>query len=177
MGISVSVKWLKGYQFSSVNSLSRVWLFVTPWTAALQASFSFTISQSLPKLMSIESTIPSNYLILCCPLLLLPSIFPSIRVFFSSESAFHIRWPKCWSFSFTISPSKEYSGLISFRIGVISLLFKGLSRSSPATQFKSTNFLVLCFLYGPVLTSVHDYWKKHSFDNTDLCQQNDVTAF
>ena len=98
--------------FGVVQSLSRVQLFVTPWTAARQASLFFTISRSLLKLMSFESVMPSNHLILCCPLLLLPSIFPSIGVF-SNESALHIRWPKYWSFN--ISPSKEYSGLISFR--------------------------------------------------------------
>ena len=95
---------------SSVQSLSRVQLFVTPWTAAHQASLSITNSWSLLKLMSIESVMPSNHLILCCPLLLLPSIFPSIRVF-SKDSVLHIRWPKYWSFSFNISPSNEYSGL------------------------------------------------------------------
>ena len=101
---------------------------VTPWTAAHQASLSFTISQSLLKLMSIESVIPSNHLILCCPLLLLPSIFPSIRVF-SNESALCIRWPKYWSFNFSIRASKEYSGLISFRIDWLALLaIQGLSR-------------------------------------------------
>ena len=104
-----------------VQSFSRVWLFVTPWTAAHQASLSFTISWSLLKLMFIESVMPSNHLTLCCPLLLLPSIFPSIRVF-SDESALHIRWPKYWSFSFNISPSHEYSGLISFRIAWLDLL-------------------------------------------------------
>ena len=98
-----------------VQSLSRVQFFATPWTAARQASLSFTISQRLLKLISIESVIPSNHLILCCPLLLLPSIFPSIRVF-SNESALYIRWPKYRSFNFTISPSSEYSGLISFKI-------------------------------------------------------------
>jgi len=98
-----------------VQSLSNVQLFATPWTAALQASLSFTISQSLLKLMSIESVMPSNHLILCCPLLLLPSIFPSIRVF-SNESVLPIKWPKYWSFSFSISPSNEYSGLIYFRM-------------------------------------------------------------
>ena len=102
-------------QFSSVHSLSRVQLFGTPWTAARQASLSITNSQSLFKLMSIESVMPSNHLILCRPLLLLPSTFPSIRVFFS-ESVLCIRWPKYWSFSFSISPSNEYSGLISFNI-------------------------------------------------------------
>ena len=108
-------------QFSSVQSLSRVWLFVTPSTAARQASLSITNSQSLFKLMSIESVIPSNHLILCHPLLLLPSIFPSIRVF-SNESALCIRWLKYWNFSFNISPSNEYSGLISFRMDWLDLL-------------------------------------------------------
>ena len=101
--------------FSSVQSLSCVQLFVTPRTAACQASLSITNSRSLIKLMSIKSVMPSNHLILCCPLLLLPSIFPSIRVF-SNESVLHIRWPKYWSFSFSIIYSNEYSGLISFTI-------------------------------------------------------------
>ena len=105
----------------SVQSLSRVWLFATPWTAACQASQSITNSQSLLKLMSIELVMPSNHVILCCPFLLLSSILPSIRVF-SSESVLHIRWPKYWSFSFSISPSNEYSGLISFRIDCFDLL-------------------------------------------------------
>ena len=109
------------FQFSSVQSLSRVQLFATPWTAACQASLSITNSQSLLKLMSIESVMPSNHFILCRPLLLLPSIFPSIRVF-SNKSVLHLRWPKYWSFSFSISPSNEYSGLISFRIDRIDLL-------------------------------------------------------
>ena len=106
---------------SSAQSLSHVQLFETPWTAACQVSLSISNFQSLLKLMSIESVMPSNHLILCHPLLLLPSIFPSIRVF-SSESVLHIRWPKYWSFSFTISPSKEYSGLISFRVDWFDLL-------------------------------------------------------
>ena len=109
------------HQFSSVQSLSRVQLFVTSWTAARQASLSITNSQSLLKLMSIVSVMPSNHLILCRPLLLLPSIFPSIRVF-SKKSVLHIRWPKHWSFSFSISPSNEYSGLISFRMDWLDLL-------------------------------------------------------
>ena len=108
-------------RLSSVQSLSRVWLFLTPWTAACQASLSIISSQSLPKLMSIESLMPSNHLILCCPLLLPPSIFPSIRVF-SNESALQIRWPKYWSFSFNINPSNEHSGLISFRMDWLDLL-------------------------------------------------------
>ena len=109
------------HQLSSVQLLSCVRLFATPWTTACQASPSITNSQSLPKLMSIESKTPSNHLILCCPLLLLPSIFPSIRVF-SNYSALHIRWPKYWSFSFNISPSNEYSGLISYRMDWLDLL-------------------------------------------------------
>ena len=110
-----------GDRFSSVQSLSRVRLFATPWTAACQASLSITNSQSPPKPTSIELLMPSNHLILCRPLLLLPSIFPSIRVF-SSESVPHIRWPKYWSFSFSIRPSNEYSGLISFRMDWLDLL-------------------------------------------------------
>ena len=108
-------------QSSSVQLLSRVWPFVTPWTAACQASLSITNSRSLLKLMAIESVMPSNHLILCWPLLLPPSIFPSIRVF-SNESILHIRWSKYWSFSFSISPSSEYSGLISFRMDWLDLL-------------------------------------------------------
>ena len=106
---------------SSVQSLSHVQLFVTPWTAAYQASLSITNSRSLLKLMSIKSVMPSNHLILCHPLLLLPSIPPSIRVF-SKESVLRMRWPKYWSFSFSISPSNEYSGLVSFRIDRFDLL-------------------------------------------------------
>ena len=108
-------------KFSSVQSLSHIRLFVTQWIAARQASLSITNSQSLFKLMSIESVMPSNHLILCCPLLFLPSIFPSIRVF-SNESALRIRWPKYWSFSFNISRSSEHSGLISFRMDWLDLL-------------------------------------------------------
>ena len=106
---------------SSVQSLSRVQLFATPWTAAQQASLSITNSRSLLKLMSIKSVMPSNHLILCRPLLLLPSIFPSIRVF-SNESVLRIRWPKYWRFSFSVSPSNEYSGLIFFRMDWLDLL-------------------------------------------------------
>ena len=127
-------------QFSSVQSLSRVQLFVTPWTAARQASLSITNSQSLLKLMSIESVIPSNHLILCCPLLLLPSIFPSIRVF-SNESILCIRWPKYWSFSFNISPSNEYSGLISFRMDWLDLLaIQGTLKSLHQTTLQKHQF-------------------------------------
>ena len=146
--------------------LSHVQLFVIPWTAACQTSTSFTISQSLLKLMSIESVMPSNHLILCCPLLL-HSVFLSITVF-SNESALCIMWPKYWSFSFSfsISPSNEYSGLISFRIHWLDLFaVQGtLQESFPTPCFKGINSSALSFLYGPTLTSIHDYWKNHSFD-------------
>ena len=111
----------KPIQFSSVQSLSCVQLFATPWAAARQVSLSITIYQSPPKPMSTESVMPSNHFILCCPLLLLPLIFPSIRVF-SNESALRIRWPKYWSFSFNISPSNEHPGLISFKMDWLDLL-------------------------------------------------------
>ena len=132
---------------SSVQSLSHVRLFVTPCTAAHQASLSITNSWSLLKLRSIESVMPSNHLILCHLLLLLPSVFHSIRVF-SNESVLHIRWPKYWSFSFSISPSNEYSGLISFRMDSP----RDSQESSPTPQFKSINSSVLSFLYTPTLT-------------------------
>ena len=135
---------------------------VTPWTAARQAFLSITISQSLLKLMPIESLMPSNHLVLCHPLLL-PSIFPHIRVF-SNESALCIRWPKYWSFSFSISPSNEYSGLISFRIDWFDLLAAQGTRSSSAPQFKGISSLALSPFHFPALRSVHDYWKNHSFD-------------
>ena len=127
--------------------------------------------------MSIESMMPSNHLILCCPLLLLPSIFASIRVF-SNELVLRIR-PNYWSFSFSISPSNEYSGLICFRIDWFDFLaIQGtLKESSPAPQFESISSLALSLLYDPTLTSIHDYLKNHSFDYTDLCQQSDVSAF
>ena len=129
-----------------------------------QASLSITNSWSPFKPMSIESMMPSNHLILCHPLLLLPSIFPSIRVF-SNESALHIRWPKYWNFSFSISPSNEHPGLISFRMDWLDLLaVQGTQVSSPTPQFKSINSLVLSFLYCPTLTSTHDHWKNHSLD-------------
>ena len=125
---------------SSVQSLSHVQLFVTSWTAAHQASLSITNSQSLLKLISIKSVMPCNLLILCCPLLLLPSIFPSIRVF-SNESVLHIRWPKYWSFSFSISASNQYSGLIPLGlIGLISLQSKGLSRVFSTTTVQKRQF-------------------------------------
>ena len=151
------------YILSSVQLLSHVCLFATPRTVAHQASLSITNSQRLLKLMSIESVMPSNHIILCHPLLLLPSIFPSIRVF-SNESALHMRWPKYWNFSFSISPSNEYSGLISCRVDWLDLLacLRDCQESSPTLQFKNINSLALSFLYSPTLTSTHDYWKNHS---------------
>ena len=168
-----------GGNFVVVQSLSHVQLFVIPWTAAWQGSLSFTISWSWLKLMFIALIKPSNNLILYHPLLLLPSIFPGIRIF-SNESALCIRWPKYQSFS--ISPSNEYSGLISFRIDWFDLLaLKRLSRdsqeTSPAPQFKSIDSSVLSLLYGLMVTSIHDYQKKHSFDCMDLCQQSHVSPF
>ena len=122
-----------------------------------------TNSQSLFKPMSIESVMPSNHLILCRPLLLPPSIFPSIRVF-SNESVLSIRWPKYYTFSFSISPSNEYSGLISFRMDVGSPCCpRDSQESSPTPQFKSINSSALSFLYSPTLTSIYDYWKNDSF--------------
>ena len=149
-------------QFSSVQSLSCVRLFATPWTAPCQVSLSITNSRSLLKLMSIESVMPSNHLTLCHPLLLLPSIFPSIRVF-SNESALRIRWPKYWSFSFNISPSSEHSGLISFRTDWLDLLaVQGTLKS--LLQHRNSKASVLSFLHSPTLISIHDFWKNHSFD-------------
>ena len=156
---------------SLLFSRCHVPLFVTSWTTARQAPLSFTISRSLRKFMSIELVMLSSHPILCCPLLL-PSIFPSIRVS-SSESAFHIRWPKYWSFSFSISPSNGYSGLISG----YPCSPRDSQESSPTPQFKSINSLLLSFLYSLTLTSVHDYWKNYSLDYTDLCWQSNVSAF
>ena len=149
------------YQFSSVTKSCPT--LSTPWTVARQTSLSITNSRSLLKLMSIESVMPSNHLILCHPLLLLPSIFPSIRIF-SNESALHIRWPQYWSFSFSVSPSNEYSGLSSFRIDWFDLLavqrtLKSLlqNRSSEAAILRSAFFMV------PTLTSTRDHWKSIAF--------------
>ena len=142
----------------SVQSLSHVRLFATPWTAARQASLSLTNSWSLLRLMSIKSVMPFNHLILCCPFLLLPSIFPSIRIF-SNESALHIRWPKYWSFSFNISPSNEYSGLISFTMDWLDLLavqgtLKSLLQhhSSKASILRRSAFFILQLLH-PYMTT------------------------
>jgi len=145
----------------SVQSLSHVQLLATPWTAARQASLSITNSRSSLKPMSIESVMPSNHLILCRPLLLLPTIPPRIRVF-SNESTLLTRWPKYWSFSFSISPSNEGSPCSP----------RDSQESSSTPQFRSINFSALSFLYGSTLTSTHNYWKNHSFDYRDLCQQS-----
>ena len=142
-------------KFVIFQLLSCVWLFVTPWTAAHQASLSFTISWSLLKLMSIELVMPSNHLILCPPLLLLPSIFPSIRAF-SNESALHIRWPKYWNFN--ISPSNEYSGLISFRIDWFDLLaVQGTLKSLLQHHSLKASILRHSAFFMVQLTPVHDY--------------------
>ena len=135
--------WKLWNTFSSVQSLSRVWLFATPWTAARQASLSLTNSSSLLKLMSIESVMPSSHLILCCPLLLLPRTPPSIRVF-SSESTLCMRWPKYWSFSFSVSPSNEHPGLISFRIDWLDLLAVQGTLKSLFQHHSSKASLCLC---------------------------------
>ena len=159
-------KWiLSKYKFSSVQSLSHVWFCATPWTTACQATLSITSTRSLLKLMSIESVMPSNNPIPYRPLFLPPSIFPSIRVF-SNESVLWIRWPNYWSFNFSISPSNEYSGLISFRIDRLDLLaVQGTLKSLlQHHSSKASNSLALSFLYSPALTSIHDYWKNHSFD-------------
>ena len=149
---------LRIFQFSSVQSLSRVRLFATPRIAARQASLSITNSWSSLKLTSIESVTPSSHLILCHSLLLLLPIPPSIRVF-PNESTLRMRWPKYWSFSFSIIPSKEIPGLISFRMDWLDLLsVQGTLESSPTPQFKSINSSALSFLHSPTLTSLHDHW-------------------
>ena len=161
----------------SVQLLSHVQLFVTPWTAACQASLSIANSWSLLKLVSIESVMPSNHLILCHPLLLLPSIFPSIRVF-SNQSVLRIRWPKYWSFSFSISPSNEYSGLISFRMDWLDLLaVQGTLKSLLRHHSSKHQFFGTQLFYSLTLTSIHDCWKNPSFDWMDLCWQSNVSAF
>ena len=150
------------YVFSSVQSLSHVRFFVTSWITVRQASLSITNSWSLLKFMSIESMMPFSHLILCHPLLLLPPIPPSIKVF-SNESTLRMRGPKYWSFSFSISPSNEHLGLISFRMDWLDLLaVQGTLKS--LFQHQSINSLVLRFLHSPTLTSIHDHWKNHSLD-------------
>ena len=151
-----------GFQFSSVaQSCSTL---CDPMDCSTPGLLSITNSRSLLRPMSVKSVMPSNHLILCCPLFLLPSVFPSISIF-SNESVLHIRWPKYWTFSCRISPSNEYSGLISFRMDWLDLLaVQGTLKFSPTPQFKSINSSALSFLYSPTLTSIHDYWKNHSFD-------------
>ena len=147
---------------------------MTPWTAARQAALAITNPRAYSKLMYIQSVILFSQLILCRLLLLLPSIFPSIRVF-TNQSVLRIRWPKCWSFRFSISPSNEYSGLINFRMDWLDIL--AVQGTSPTPQFKSINSLALSFLYSSTLTSICGYWKNHSFDQMDLCWQSNVCFF
>ena len=154
------IPWLgRFHSVQSVQFLSRIQFFATPWTAAWQTSLSITNSQSLLKLMRIDSVMASNHLILCHPLLLLHSIFPSIRLF-SKDSVLCIKWPKNWSFSFSMSLSNEYSGLVSLMIDWLDLL---------AVQGTLKNLLwhhssKACFLYSSTLTSIHDYWENYNFD-------------
>ena len=157
------------HSVQSVQLLSCVWLFATPWTTAHQASLSITNSWSLPKLMYVELVMPSNNLILC--LLLLPSIFPSIRVF-SNESAIRISWTKYWNFSFSISPSNEHSALISFRMdwldflavqGILKSILQHYS-SKASILWHSHFFIVQLFLYSPTLTSIPHHWINHRLD-------------
>ena len=150
------------YQFSSVAQSCPI--LCNPMNCSTPGLPVHHHSQSSLKLMSIKLVMPSNHLILCHPLVLLPSIFPSIRVF-SNGSVLRIRWPKYWSFSFSISPSNEHPGLISFRMDWLELLaVQGTRKSSPTPQFKSINSSVLSFLHSPTLTSTHDYGKNHSLD-------------
>ena len=164
-GVIIHVLIMKKQQYSFLVQLpSHVQLFATLWTAARLASLSITKSQSLHKLMSIELGMPSNHFILCHPLLLPSSIFPSIRVF-SNESVLPIRWPKYWSLSFSISSSSEYSGLISFRVdGVDLLAVWGILKSLLQHHSSKASILWHSAFYGPSLTSIHDHWKNHSFD-------------
>ena len=164
-------------QFSSLQLFSSVWLFATPWTAAHQASLSITNSQSLLKLMFIESVMPSNYLILCCPLLLPPSIFPSNRVF-SIALVFTSGGQSIGvSGSASVLPMNIQDWSPLGRTGWSPCSPRDSQESSPTPQFESINSLVLSFLHSPTLTSIHDHWKKHSLDQTDLCWQSNVSAF
>ena len=149
-------------QFSSVQSLSYVWLFATPWITARQASLSITNSRSSLRLTSIESVMPSSHLILCHPLLLLSPIPPSIRVF-SNESTLRMRWPKYWHFSFSIIPSKEIPGLISFKMDWLDLLAVQGTLKRLLQQHSSKASILRCSaFFSPTLTSIHDHWKNHS---------------
>ena len=163
----ISQTWDSSYAFSSVQSLSHVRLFVTPWTAARQASLSITNSQSPPKLMSMKSVMPSSHLILCRPLLLLLSIFPSIRVF-SNESVLHMRWPKYWSFSFNISPSNEHPGLISFRMDWLLKSWKKrpiITTCIPFSYIQLLKTLCICFL---LLSPGRKEWKREGDRNRKI---------
>ena len=153
---------------------SYVWLFATPWTAAHQASLSFIISRSLPKFKSIAFVMPSSLLILWCPLLLLPSIFLSIRDFFN-ESMVRIRWPKSWDFSLSISPSNEYSGLIPLKL--TDLISKGLSGVfSSTTVWMHRFFGALASLWSKSHNHINDHWKDHSLYYMDICWQSKFSA-
>ena len=155
---------LPSVQFSSVQLLSRVRLFVTPWIEVLQASLSITNSQSSLKLMPIESVMPSSHLILCHPLFLLPPIPPSITVF-SNESTLLMRWPKYWSFSFSIIPSKEHPGLISSTMDWLDLLaVQGTLKSLLQHHCSKASILRHSAFFTVRLTSIHDHWKNHSLD-------------
>ena len=172
----ISSSVIRHIDISSVQLLSCVRLFATPWTAAHQACLSITNAWSLLKFMSIELVMPSNHLILCYPLLLLRCF--SQHQGLSNESVLCIRWPTCWSFSFSLSPSNEYSGLISFWMDWFDLLLvqRTLKRllqhhSSKASILQHSAFFIV------QLTSIHDYWKNHSLDQTDLCWQSNVSAF
>ena len=147
-----------------------------PMTAVRQASLSFTISQGLLKLMSLESLMPSYHLILCCPLSLLLSIFPIIRVF-SHESDLHFRWPKYWSFSFSIVLPMNTQGWFPLVLVWSPCCPRDSQESFPASQFENINSSALSLLYGPTLTSVYDYWKNHSFNYMDIYGQSDVSVF
>ena len=156
------ISCIYSYQFSSVTQSCPT--LCNPMNHSNQASLSITNSRSSLRLTSIELVMPSSHLVLCCPLLLLPPVPPSIRVF-SNESTLRMRWPKYWSFSFSIIPSKEYPGLISFRMDWLDLLAVQDSQgSSPTPQFKSINSSVLSFLYSPTLTTIRDHWKNQSLD-------------
>ena len=162
-----------------VQLLNSVWFFLTSWTVAQQTSLSCIISQSLLKLMSVELMMPSNHLILSLPIVLPLSIFPSIRVF-SKESVLCIRWPKYWSFSFSISHSNEHSGLISFRIDWFDLLDAQGTLKSDLQHHNLKATVLWCsafFMVQPSFPCIHDYWKNHSFDYQDFCWLSDVPVF
>ena len=170
MGRAVKPEELHGFPFAVVQSLSHIQLLAAPWIVAHQASLSFTFSWSLLRFRSIKSVMLSNHLNFCSPLLLLPLIFSSIRVF-SNESALIIMGPKYWSFSFSISPFSEYSGMISFRIDWFDLLaVQGTLKNLLQHHNLKAPILQHSLLDGPTLSSVYDYWKNHSFDDMKLGQ-------